>query len=613
MSMTSHRCARQLLLAAAATAAVIAPSWGATVTAAAAAAAAPTTVVDFGARQQPIDGFGTSLCWWAVGVGGWSNDTAFNELMDLFFANPEASGGLGLNQVRYNIGGSDVQAGDAHFLRAGGFVQTFEPTKGHYDWSADPTQRRVLAAAQERGVRYVQGFANSPPYWMTVSGSVTGNKDGTKDNLKADSFSDFATHLATVTQHFHTQWNITFDSITPLNEPVTGWWKYGNQQEGCHFDRSSQSRIVGLLGRELASRSLTTVVSGPEENWVDDSLKSVAAYQDADLSSLGLITTHTYNGRPGQREALSSFASKHGKRLWASEYGDGDTSGVSLAKRITYDLNHLNCSVWTLWQTADLDNSLTTTSGWGLTATSYCGCTMGRSCVCGPDAGRCQSLHDTWKPSWSNDPSAACAQWSTNSKWGALAHGATLNASCAASFGRQDCAKTCCEAGVGPSSSDTLTRSSSPVGAFAIRKSFYAYRQFTAHIRPGSTIIRLPEALRSNPAGDLDSAENDTSVLAAVTPEGNAVLVFTNPGERAQPLRQPLRGISNMAMGTTGDDSGGVAGLCATAHLTDDAHNGEVMPSHATSLQTTQGTTDLHLVATLPSRSITTFVIRQCE
>ena len=88
--------------------------------------------------------------------------------MDLFFADPETSGGLGLNQVRYNIGGSDARAGDAHYLRAGGFVQTYEPTKGTYDWGADATQRRVLQAAKARGVQFAQAFSNSPPYWMTV-------------------------------------------------------------------------------------------------------------------------------------------------------------------------------------------------------------------------------------------------------------------------------------------------------------------------------------------------------------------------------------------------------------------------------------------------------------
>jgi len=122
---------------------------------------ATTTVVDLSATKQPLHGFGTSLCWWAVGVGGWSNASAFERYMDAFFGDPEATGGLGLNQIRYNIGGSDTAAGDAHFLRAGGFAQTFLPADGHYDWSADATQRRVVAAAKQRGVQYVQAFVSS--------------------------------------------------------------------------------------------------------------------------------------------------------------------------------------------------------------------------------------------------------------------------------------------------------------------------------------------------------------------------------------------------------------------------------------------------------------------
>lgn len=48
-------------------------------------------------KLQQFEGWGVSLCWWAVGVGGWSNQTAFDEVMDLFF---DRKIGLGLNQVR---------------------------------------------------------------------------------------------------------------------------------------------------------------------------------------------------------------------------------------------------------------------------------------------------------------------------------------------------------------------------------------------------------------------------------------------------------------------------------------------------------------------------------
>lgn len=72
-------------------------------------------------RLQVLEGFGVSLCWWAVGVGGWGNQTAFDEVMDLFF---EKKNGLGLNQVRYNIGGGTQEDNSIKSYRAGGSVRT---------------------------------------------------------------------------------------------------------------------------------------------------------------------------------------------------------------------------------------------------------------------------------------------------------------------------------------------------------------------------------------------------------------------------------------------------------------------------------------------------------
>ena len=105
-------------------AAVAAPlaSAGATGTAAA--------VVDLSATKQPIRCFGTSLCWWAIGVGGGRNATAFEQYMDALFHEPAKHGELGLNQVRYSTAGSDTAVGDAHFLRAGGFGRADLPAGG---------------------------------------------------------------------------------------------------------------------------------------------------------------------------------------------------------------------------------------------------------------------------------------------------------------------------------------------------------------------------------------------------------------------------------------------------------------------------------------------------
>ena len=547
--------------------------------------------------------------------------------MDKFFGDPELATGLGLNQVRYNIGGSDLAARDAHFLRPGGFVQAYLPKPADtsapaaYDWTADATQRRVLAAAKQRGVQFVQAFANSPPWWMTVSGSVTGSKTGKTDNLRADQFDAFAAYLARVCQQFHSVWNVTFDSVTPLNEPVADWWKFGNQQEGCHFDRSSQSRIVGLTGKALQTLGLPIGVSAAEENWVDDTLSSTSAYSKDDLDQVTVVTTHTYNGRPGQRQALSKFAASHGKRLWASEYGDGDTSGLTLAKRITLDLNEGNFSVWTLWQVADLDNSLTVSSGWGLTAAAYCGCDHGADCECRPPPPQCIGEKDSWKPTWSHDPHAACQQWSVNSQWGALKDGETLVEACQSDFAKGSCALTCCEAippGSGRTSKEGYAGADGTVGAFAIRKSFHAYRQFTAHIRPGSTII-APRRSSQN-----QTVENEPSLLAALDPRGRPVLVYTNDQPASVRIALPLAGVPSALLQEEQDRE---QVLCAAVHVTSETHDSQrIGEERLVKLQgawkhnngddgeaTPQSQPTHELQTVLLPRSVTTFVVDVCS
>lgn len=63
-----------------------------------------------------MDGFGTSLCWWAGQVGTWS-DAKRKEILDLVFGKD----GLGLNIVRFNIGGGEnpqCKFGAGHMFEA---------------------------------------------------------------------------------------------------------------------------------------------------------------------------------------------------------------------------------------------------------------------------------------------------------------------------------------------------------------------------------------------------------------------------------------------------------------------------------------------------------------
>jgi O-glycosyl hydrolase len=295
-----------------------------------------------------FQGWGVSLCWWANVVGGYSNR---DEYADLVFNT------LKLNIVRYNIGGGENSNGPGT-IQYRAVVPGFEPERGVWNWDADRNQRWMLKAALKRGVNRVEAFANSPPYWMTVSGSVTGAVGGT-NNLKVACEEDFAVYLAEVLKHLGSLDGVTFDSITPLNEPASSWWTFGGHQEGCHIDAVQQERLIKLLSTELDRRGLRLLIDAPEENDEQSGIHSLETYTAICLKDIGQISTHSYAAN--NPEGLSLLAASLHKPLRQSEYGDGDQTGMKLARRIRDDLTQLRPLSWCYWQGADY-------AGWGLLA-----------------------------------------------------------------------------------------------------------------------------------------------------------------------------------------------------------------------------------------------------
>ena len=294
-----------------------------------------------------FQGWGVSLCWWAHVVGGYSNR---DEYADLVFKD------LPLNLVRYNIGGGENTNTDPGFMEYRCQIPGFEPARGVWDWDADRNQRWMLQAALARGVTRVEAFANSPPYWMTISGSVTGAKEGT-NNLRADCERDFVVYLADVIKNLSQRDGIHFDSITPLNEPSSYWWAYGNHQEGCHVDQDQQIRLINLLSAELNRRGLHLLIDAPEDNDEQSSVDNLENYPPETLKNIGQISTHSYKANDPTN--LQSLAASLHQPLRQSEYGDGDETGMKLARRIRNDLVQLRPLSWSYWQGADYD-------GWGL-------------------------------------------------------------------------------------------------------------------------------------------------------------------------------------------------------------------------------------------------------
>lgn len=320
------------------------------------AADAYTVKVDPGVSYQTIEGWGTSLAWWANVVGGWSTSKR-NEIIDSLF---DPAGGLGLNIVRYNIGGGENPANQSPY-RVGAIMPSFQPTEGTWDWNADANQRYVLQRAKSLGANIFEAFENAPPYWMTLNQCSAGASNG-GNNLKADYYDDYADYMTEVVKKARDDWGIRFRTLAPLNEPFSGWWKCGNNQEGIHFDRDKQNQLIAEVLTKLDAKGLTGVhVSAPEEYSVDNTIGSFNSYSSAVKTGISQMNTHTYQSN--NEPVLRNIASSNQTKLWVSEVGVGGTasgqsnldmtSAQELSAKITSDLKNLQPVGWVEWQAVE--------------------------------------------------------------------------------------------------------------------------------------------------------------------------------------------------------------------------------------------------------------------
>jgi galactan endo-1,6-beta-galactosidase len=164
--------------------------------------------------------------------------------------------------------------------------------------------------------------------------------------------------LATIAQYAKTNWGITFDSVEPFNEPSASWWISTGTQEGCRFASATQTAVIDYLRSELDKRGLTSMcVAASDENTYDSALSTWNCFNSTVQTQVGRVNVHGYQNGGGKRAALYSAVA--GKRLWNSEYGDGDASGMKLARNLNLDFRLLHPTGWCYWQPLD-------GGGWGL-------------------------------------------------------------------------------------------------------------------------------------------------------------------------------------------------------------------------------------------------------
>lgn len=342
-------------------------------------AAGQTIKVDGANNSGQWQGWGSSLAWWARAIGGTANADYY---ADLIYTTKETDGlpGLGLNIVRYNVGGGGInkpQENKGPKLQWQMDIHGYWPDPNNnepatWSWFVDHNQRTMMKKAQERGANVFEMFSDSPMWWMNANRSTAGSDSG-GDCLLAEKYDQFAFYLAAVARYSADHWGVKFDSVEPFNEPSADWWKYPNRQEGCHFDVATQEKIVPKLRRALDQVHLNDiVVAAADENNMDAGLATWNGYDSARRNIVGLVNVHGYsNGTepyrgPNRAELVRAVGSK---RLWQSEYGDGDASGYTMAQELVRDMKELRPSAWIYWQPVEPD--VPDGYGWGFINSRY--------------------------------------------------------------------------------------------------------------------------------------------------------------------------------------------------------------------------------------------------
>lgn len=333
-------------------------------------------------QGDAFEGWGTSLVWFANATGDYP-DQIKNQLADMVFG-PE---GLNLNIARYNIGGGN--APDVpDYLRPGGAVEGWwnapeGTTRADKDWwdpeddadwnfEADATQRWWIDRVKQ-DVTHWETFSNSPPYFQTVSGYVSGGFNSNQDQLRTENISDFNAYLVRVTEEIEKAHGIEVDTLDPFNEPNTNYWgtqlnaqgnPTGGRQEGAHIGPQLQQTVLRDLATKLETSSSDATISAMDETNPGLFATNWNTYPEDVRALVDQLNVHTYG--TNQRTTVRDIAKAEEKPLWMSEvegsWGDGQSftsmePGLGMAKRITDDLRELEPTAWVFWQPVeDYDN-----------------------------------------------------------------------------------------------------------------------------------------------------------------------------------------------------------------------------------------------------------------
>ncbi|MEU9185783.1 glycoside hydrolase [Streptomyces sp. NPDC048484] len=321
------------------------------------------------------EGWGTSLAWWANVFG------ARDDFADIFFTTKSVAyggrtlPGLGMNTARYNLGACSPNSVGGQSMAASPNIPAFKqiegywqdwnnesPTSSAWDWTADANQRAALVKAVQRGA-VTELFANSPMWWMCLNHNPSGASGG-GNNLQSWNYRQHASHLAAVALYAKNNWGVNFATVDPFNEPSSSWWTATGTQEGCHMDAAVQAAVLPYLRSELDTRGLSGIrLSASDETSYDLARTTWNSFGASTKALVSQVNVHGYQGSGGRRDLLyTDVVTTAGKKLWNSETGDSDGTGLTLANNLCTDFRWLHPTAWVYWQVMD------PSTGWAMIA-----------------------------------------------------------------------------------------------------------------------------------------------------------------------------------------------------------------------------------------------------
>lgn len=347
-----------------------------------------TLTLDTKKTYQTIDNFAASDAWSCQFVGNWPAAKK-NAIADWLFSMDTASNGapkgIGLSMWRFNLGAGSAQQGEASGMKdEWRRAESFLESNGTYNFNNQAGQQWFLTAAKERGVAKFLAFVNSPNVQFTKNKKASAEKG--LSNIDSSQYQNVATDICKSLEGLRKKTGITFDYISPVNEPQWDWSDFG--QEGTPYSNKEVSSLTKVLGNTLKEQKLSTKILMGEAgliaylftdydkpgrgNQVHDFMDASSPLYVGDVKSVApVISAHSYfttspysKSIELRKQLINRIDSVKGLSYWQSEYcilGDnngeidgnkrdtGMNAALYLARVIHTDLATANAAAWQWW------------------------------------------------------------------------------------------------------------------------------------------------------------------------------------------------------------------------------------------------------------------------